>query len=585
MINKFRTHITLLITISLLTLTLHGCNKASSDVRYDNNANKIHLDLKNEKKIMMPDSAIYEGEYKNGLFHGEGTMVWRNGSVYQGGFKNGLFHGVATLKHANGNIYEGKFTDGMGEGKAHYTMTNGSIYVGNFSKGEFNGQGRYEAKNGNIYQGNFKKGALNGIGKITYIDLGEYTGEVKNWKMEGKGTYKILNEDSIYKGDFVNDIFTGHGEITFSSGDRYVGQVESWLGNGLGELKIKNGEYYKGEFRDGLYDGEGELTYKNNNVYKGSFSAGLRHGKGIYIMAKPKGHQKEKTGWWEYGQYIGDEEPQKDSDKKKIKKKKKQIDAEKIFYHQASLLKQTLEKLKPTTNQSPDMYMINFASYGYQDVFMNEAKFAKNLFDTRFGTQGRSISLINNHKINNNTPLASVTNLEQSIKHVANIMNKDEDILFLFLTSHGSKKHVLSVSLEKLPLNDLSSKELARIIKESKIKWKVIVVSSCYSGGFIKELKDEHTMILTASKADHVSFGCDDKADFTFFGRALFKNALTETLNFKDAFKEARTHIKKWEEDEKYDHSEPQIWTTDVIEDHLTLWKNTLPNELVSSKH
>jgi hypothetical protein len=552
-------------------------------VRYDNNAKKISIPLENNKKIMMPDSAIYDGEYKNGLFHGKGTMVWRNGAVYNGGFKNGLFHGVATYKHANGDTYKGTFSDGMEEGTGHFTTTNGDEYSGGFAKGEFHGKGRYKEKDGNTYEGNFKKSALNGIGKITYIDAGEYTGEVKNWKMHGKGVYQIDNGGTKYQGNFVDGTLTGYGKVTFQTGDTYIGQIEEWTGNGQGEMKKKNGTYYKGEFKNGLYDGEGEVTYKNKNAYKGSFVSGSRHGEGVYTRANPKGHKKEMHGWWEYGQYIGKNNPTKNSIDKTEKKNKKQINAEKIFYNQPVLLEQALKKLKPTTKQTPDLYMINFAAYGYQDVFMKEARFAKNLFDSRLGTQGRSLSLINNHKVSKHTPLASVTNLEQSIKYVANIMDKDEDILFLFLTSHGSKKHVLSVTLEKMPLNDLPVEKLSKIIKESKIKWKVIVVSSCYSGGFIKQLKDEYTMVITASKADHVSFGCDDEADFTYFGRAFFKESLANTINFKSAFEKARTHITKWENDEKYDHSEPQIWTTDKIEQHLAIWKNTLSKEMASS--
>ena len=63
---------------------------------------------------------------------------------------------------------------------------------------------------------------------------------------------------------------------------------------------------------------------------------------------------------------------------------------------------------------------------------------------------------------------------------------------------------------------------LKSALDKSGIRWRVIVVSACYSGTFINALKDPYTMIITASKADKASFGCTDDADMTYFGRAFF---------------------------------------------------------------
>ncbi|WP_084683783.1 C13 family peptidase [Psychromonas hadalis] len=53
---------------------------------------------------------------------------------------------------------------------------------------------------------------------------------------------------------------------------------------------------------------------------------------------------------------------------------------------------------------------------------------------------------------------------------------------------------------------------------KSKIKWKVIVVSACYSGIYIETLADEYTLVMTASNAEQPSFGCSNSANFTYFG-------------------------------------------------------------------
>ena len=56
-------------------------------------------------------------------------------------------------------------------------------------------------------------------------------------------------------------------------------------------------------------------------------------------------------------------------------------------------------------------------------------------------------------------------------------------------------------------LADLQADELSSVLAPLKNRHKNRVISSCYSGGFITALKDERTLIMTASRADRVSFG------------------------------------------------------------------------------
>jgi hypothetical protein len=92
-----------------------------------------------------------------------------------------------------------------------------------------------------------------------------------------------------------------------------------------------------------------------------------------------------------------------------------------------------------------------------------------------------------------------------------------------------------------MELADLPADELAAVLAPLKNRDKVIVISACYSGGFIPALKDERTLIMTASRADRVSFGCSEEADFTYFGDALFAQALNQTDDLQQAFKLAAT--------------------------------------------
>ena len=65
----------------------------------------------NEQKIVKKESeiGIYEGELKNDLRDGKGTMVWKDGDRYEGDWKNGKFEGNGRLKTADGKILEGEF--------------------------------------------------------------------------------------------------------------------------------------------------------------------------------------------------------------------------------------------------------------------------------------------------------------------------------------------------------------------------------------------------------------------------------------------------------------------------------------------
>jgi hypothetical protein len=91
------------------------------------------------------------------------------------------------------------------------------------------------------------------------------------------------------------------------------------------------------------------------------------------------------------------------------------------------------------------------------------------------------------------------------------------------------------------------------------IKWKVIVVSACYSGSFIPALRDDNTLVITASSADRNSFGCDARNSMTDFGRAYFVEALKQTKSFTAAFELARTRIAAREKAEGLTPSQPQM--------------------------
>jgi hypothetical protein len=63
----------------------------------------------------------------------------------------------------------------------------------------------------------------------------------------------------------------------------------------------------------------------------------------------------------------------------------------------------------------------------------------------------------------------------------------------------------------------------------------------------------------SSSDADHASFGCADKAKWTYFGDAFFNVALRQTKSLKDTFLLARALILKRELRQGFDPSHPQM--------------------------
>src|SRR5690606_21957893 len=118
-----------------------------------------------------------------------------------------------------------------------------------------------------------------------------------------------------------------------------------------------------------------------------------------------------------------------------------------------------------------------------------------------------------------------------------------EDLVFIYLTSHGTADHQLILQQPRLGLDDLSAPELAELLAPLAERTQVVVISACYSGGFIEPLKGPKRLVMTAARADRVSFGCSEESDFTYFGRALFAEALQQTDDIVHAFTLAQARV------------------------------------------
>lgn len=231
--------------------------------------------------------------------------------------------------------------------------------------------------------------------------------------------------------------------------------------------------------------------------------------------------------------------------------------AEEAFYAQNHILDKAIESIQYGEFAQSHWYFLGVAGAGYQDVFKSEVERIKEQFDTRFGTFGRSMVLINNPETRTQIPIASRTSMEIALRRIGQQMNKESDVLFLYMTSHGLPNQ-FEMENDPIDLNDVDPKWLKDTLDKSGIRWRVIVISACYSGSFVPALQDDNTLIITASAADRASFGCSNEADYTYFGRAFFDQAMREQMSIEAAFEQTKKTVAQWETAQGFEASEPQ---------------------------
>jgi hypothetical protein len=194
--------------------------------------------------------------------------------------------------------------------------------------------------------------------------------------------------------------------------------------------------------------------------------------------------------------------------------------------------------------------VVSFGLFGDQGVFKSEATGAAEIVAGRFET-----GPIDVHYNSRRGGSATIEALASSLQLAANRLDAEKDVLFLILTSHGSPDG-LAIKAGRLT-ETLSPSRLANMLAQSGIRHKVVIISACYSGVFIPRLANPDVLVITAADADHPSFGCEDKAKWTYFGDAFFNVALRHAVSLKDAFLDARSLVRRRELREHFEPSNP----------------------------
>ncbi|EUB87153.1 C13 family peptidase [Pseudomonas sp. GM30] len=533
----------------------------------------------------LPDGGRYRGELVNGLLQGQGRVDYPNGSWYAGQFDKGQWHGQGEWHGSNGEVYRGQFQQGLFDGQGSLT-TNASSYTGGFKQGrrdgegtlkengmtyrgefkadQYSGLGRLEMDDGSSYQGRFAHGKPNGEGQRGDASGNTFSGHFVNGQLEGNGTFNSADGD-IYVGGFKNSQLHGKGRYENADGDVWLGQFKEGALTGKGELIGADGSHYIGFFNDWRFSGQGRLNLSDGSFYIGGFDSDSYAGRGTLVLTDGT----VLSGTWINGQRV------RDADGKLLPDT-----LELGLLAQGRLLDDALAAV-PASTPAVELYTLTLGGDGKQSVFLRESDYVANMLTTRFGAFGQ-IRLVNHRDHLVDRPMATRENLRRAAQTLAE-RSGPEDLVFIYLTSHGTAEHELVLDQPRMELADLPADELATVLAPLKNRDKVIVISSCYSGGFIPALKDERTLIMTASRADRVSFGCSEEANFTYFGDALFAQALNQTDDLEQAFKLAKATVAERELADNFEASEPQIWAPKTVLAHWQLLRKQQARKALQS--
>jgi hypothetical protein len=325
-------------------------NMFGVDVNWNSYTNEIEL-INNKPHTVKPRLT-----YSDISYIADVKYVYDNGTVYEGQIRNGLYHGEGNkITFPDGTTYRGSFIDGVIQGEGQYTAINGDTYQGLFSNNKYKGYGKYTYVNGDVIEGEFDGNSLV-ADSVIYVKI-KATNETKymkgkDWNREimGVNTYSfnfdktrfngtadiVFRDGTHYKGSISNNTFNGQGEITYIDGSKYKGNWVSDQKTGRGTFTYANNTKYDGYFLNNQYDGEGKFYYANGDMYDGTWKANKRHGYGKYTFANDnyfKGNwvngnkhtldQTDDKDYKGYGEYVLDGNNNPNLDGKRVYYKQK----------------------------------------------------------------------------------------------------------------------------------------------------------------------------------------------------------------------------------------------------------------------
>ena len=221
-------------------------------------------------------------------------------------------------------------------------------------------------------------------------------------------------------------------------------------------------------------------------------------------------------------------------------------------------LSAALTELAPQQPGTVDAYILSIA-LDSDPVFGREAREAARVLARRYGAEGRVLTLAApDGNGGESLPHGSLTSLTIALARIAELMDPVEDVLVLYVTSHGLPTGIVYYYGDQ-GYGTMSPLRLSNLLGELRIVNRLLIMNACFSGTFVRGLSSPTSIVVTAAAADRSSFGCSPTNDWTYFGDAFVNRSLRRPQPLAAAFDQARTKIAQWEADIAMTPSEPQI--------------------------
>ncbi|KAF4670105.1 phosphatidylinositol-4-phosphate 5-kinase-like protein 1 [Perkinsus chesapeaki] len=235
---------------------------------------------------------IYDGQWRNGLKHGQGRMEFRDGVVYEGQWREDLRHGQGfqTIEaESKVSLLYGYFNFPPGAAAFDGVVRapesgRPNVYILLWLTGQAELHSPYER-----YEGGFDGDIRTGHGKIVLTDSSFYEGNFsRNQRHDPEGNGKLFDGDGhlIYEGSWDRDRRTPWCRMMrLQNGHVYTGDLDSY-GRPSGKGSLYPSEamaappLYEGQWKAGRFHGEGVLV-QNDSTYQGQWFEGRMHGKGV----------------------------------------------------------------------------------------------------------------------------------------------------------------------------------------------------------------------------------------------------------------------------------------------------------------
>lgn len=286
---------------------------------------------------------MYEGLWENDEPHGYGVCEYPNGEVYEGNWRYGLKHGQGSMKmRGTAESYVGYWDFDVRQGVAEQVGIETSPSPPSPSRLFFSPRLASPAQhissrpvpspspaprrlshpfrspssptpnplpcppltsppsaplpqvysNGDVFRGHFHFNVRSGSGVLVEASGASYDGMWLDGKQHGKGVYRAV-EGWVYSGEWVAGQRSGKGTCEYPNGEKYIGEWKAHVRSGEGRLERRVGQgkemvvvwSYEGSWRDDLPNGQGKSVsamppHASGEVYEGSWLRGKRHGRG-----------------------------------------------------------------------------------------------------------------------------------------------------------------------------------------------------------------------------------------------------------------------------------------------------------------